>query len=103
MANIEKLSISLPSEIVDFVKDAVERGEYATVSEAVREALRDWQQENAYKRAVKSYGLTKLRAMVKEGVDALDRGEGIPSAKVREELTSRYRAMAKRKRQKTPA
>lgn len=43
MANIEKLSVSLTSQQVQGMRDAVESGEYATTSEIVREAVRDWQ------------------------------------------------------------
>ena len=42
MANVEKLSIALTPEMVVLVRDAVESGEYATTSEVVREALREW-------------------------------------------------------------
>lgn len=43
MANIEKLSVSLTTQQVQGMRDAVESGEYATTSEIVREAVRDWQ------------------------------------------------------------
>jgi hypothetical protein len=43
MANIEKVSVALTGEQVSALKAAVEAGEYATTSEIVREAVRDWQ------------------------------------------------------------
>ncbi|WP_315799091.1 MULTISPECIES: type II toxin-antitoxin system ParD family antitoxin [unclassified Bradyrhizobium] len=43
MASVEKLSVALTSEQVSALKTAVESGEYATTSEIVREAVRDWQ------------------------------------------------------------
>ncbi|WP_316159971.1 ribbon-helix-helix domain-containing protein [Bradyrhizobium sp. SZCCHNRI20481] len=45
MASVEKLSVALTSEQVSALKTAVESGEYATTSEIVREAVRDWQLE----------------------------------------------------------
>lgn len=43
MANIAKVSVALTSEQVASLKAAVDAGEYATTSEIVREAVRDWQ------------------------------------------------------------
>lgn len=38
----EKISISLTSEHARLIQDAVASGDYASSSEVVREALRDW-------------------------------------------------------------
>ena len=43
MASVEKLSVALTNEQVSALKAAVDAGEYATTSEIVREAVRDWQ------------------------------------------------------------
>lgn len=40
---VERLSVSLPADLVEAVREAVESGRYASLSEVVREALRDWQ------------------------------------------------------------
>ncbi len=40
---VEKITIALTKEIADNVRAAVKAGDYASVSEVVREALRDWQ------------------------------------------------------------
>ena len=42
MSSIEKVSIALPSDMLAMVKQAVEGGDYASSSEVVREALREW-------------------------------------------------------------
>jgi antitoxin ParD1/3/4 len=42
MANVEKLSIALTPEMAALLRAAVQTGEYASTSEVVREALRDW-------------------------------------------------------------
>jgi antitoxin ParD1/3/4 len=43
MPNVEKMSIALTPEMAAAVRAAVANGEYASSSEVVREALRDWQ------------------------------------------------------------
>jgi len=96
MGKVEKISISLPSEMVQRINRAVDKGEYATVSEAVRTALRSWDFERAesdriYNMAVKTYGLERLRAMVQEGIDS---GPGIDIdeafARVRSQLEQKW-------------
>jgi antitoxin ParD1/3/4 len=64
-------NISLTAEQDAFIEKAVKSGEYQNASEAVRDALRvlrQRQREDALK-------LKALRAQLKAGVDALDRGE----------------------------
>ena len=48
MAEIEKISVALPHEMVSIVREAVERGEYASSSEVIRDALRDWTLKRKY-------------------------------------------------------
>jgi antitoxin ParD1/3/4 len=40
---VEKITVALTKEIADNVRAAVKAGDYASTSEVVREALRDWQ------------------------------------------------------------
>lgn len=47
MAEIERLSIALPSPMADAVRRAVEVGEYASASEVIRDALRLWESRRA--------------------------------------------------------
>ena len=42
MSRLEKLSISLTPELASLVRSAVTEGDYASTSEVIREALRDW-------------------------------------------------------------
>jgi antitoxin ParD1/3/4 len=42
MANVEKLSVALTPEMAAELREAVEAGDYGSVSEVVRDALRDW-------------------------------------------------------------
>ena len=41
MANVEKISVALPPDMVGLVRKAVESGDYASSSEVIREALRE--------------------------------------------------------------
>ena len=63
MADIQKVSVALTGEQLAALKAAVEAGEYATTSEIVREALRDWQ----YKRDLRQEEVKRLRKLWDEG------------------------------------
>lgn len=57
-AGIECLTVTMPSEMAAAVKHAVEAGDYASTSEVVRAALRDWKM----KRALQTEELAALKA-----------------------------------------
>ena len=63
MTDIQKVSIALTGEQVTALKSAVETGEYATTSEVIREALREWQ----WKRELRGEELKRLRKLWQEG------------------------------------
>ena len=63
MANIAKVSVALTSEQVATLRAAVDAGEYATTSEIVREAVRDWQLKRKHQRE----DLKTLRRLWDEG------------------------------------
>ena len=71
MANIEKLSIALTREQVASLKEAVDGGEYATTSEIVREAVRDWQ----LKRKLRDEDINRLRQLWDTGKASGNVGE----------------------------
>jgi len=57
MANVEKMSIALTPEMAAMVRQAVATGEYASSSEIMREALREWKRRrNDRERAVVELG-----------------------------------------------
>lgn len=64
-------NINLTAEQDAFVQDVVEAGEYQNASEAIRDALRVLQQ----RRKEDSLRLKALRAQIKVGIDAIDRGD----------------------------
>jgi antitoxin ParD1/3/4 len=63
MADIQKVSVALTAEQVTALKAAVQTGEYATTSEIVREALREWQ----FKRELRQEDVKRLRQLWDEG------------------------------------
>jgi len=63
MSNIEKVSVALTSEQIAALRSAVDSGEYATTSEIVREAVRDWQ----LKRQLREDDIKRLRQMWDQG------------------------------------
>ena len=78
MSNVERVTFTLPTKLASVLKDAVESGEYASSSEVIRDALRDWiSKHDAEQRA-----LADLREMVREGME----GEGRPAADVLSDL-----------------
>lgn len=64
MANVEKMSISLTPELGALVRRAVATGDYATESEVIREALREWKLRQAQRAA----GVEELRRLWDEGL-----------------------------------
>ena len=63
MPDVQKVSVALTGEQIGALRAAVETGEYATTSEIVREAIRDWQ----FKRELRQQDLKRLRKMWDEG------------------------------------
>jgi antitoxin ParD1/3/4 len=70
MAEIERMTITLPSDMAAVVKGAVEGGDYASSSEVVREALRDWKT----KRALQLQEFAALKADIDRGLTDLAEG-----------------------------
>ncbi len=66
MANVEKLSIALTPEMAGVVRQCVEDGEYASSSEVIREALRDWK----IKRQLQQNEIMQLRNLWQTGIDS---------------------------------
>lgn len=64
MPEIERLTITLPADMAGMVKGAVAGGDYASTSEVIREALRDWKM----KREVQQHKLAQLKADIDRGM-----------------------------------
>ena len=70
MPTIERMTITLPSDMAALVKNAVTGGDYASSSEVVREALRDWKM----KRALQLQELTAIKRDIDKGLTDLAEG-----------------------------
>jgi antitoxin ParD1/3/4 len=66
MAQIERLSIALTKELTADIRRAVEAGEYASASEAIRDALRSWKSTRERRAAA----LEELKRLWRDGVDS---------------------------------
>jgi antitoxin ParD1/3/4 len=66
MANVEKLSVALTPDMAAEIRAAVQDGDYGSVSEVVRDALRDWR----LRRKVETLEIDELRRLVQEGIDS---------------------------------
>ena len=64
MADIERLTITLPADMARLVKGAVDEGDYASSSEVIREALRDWKM----KRQLRLGQLAELKVDIDRGL-----------------------------------
>lgn len=64
MSDIERLTITLPTDMAAVVKGAVAEGDYASTSEVIREAIRDWKM----KRALQIQELAALKADIDKGL-----------------------------------
>ncbi len=83
MANVEKLSVALTPDMVAEVRAAVEGGDYGSVSEVVRDALREWR----LRRKFEMLEVEELRRLVREGIDS---GPGLDAGEVFARLRARF-------------
>jgi antitoxin ParD1/3/4 len=70
MSAMERITITLTTEIAALVRGAVETGDYASSSEIIREALRDWRE----KRLTAEHNSAQLRAFIAVGSKDYEQG-----------------------------
>ena len=87
MPNVEENSIALPPEMVAVVRQAVETGEYASSSEVVRDALRDWTQT----RSLRQQGIEELRRVWRQALEY--KNLGVTVNEVLDRLEQKYRTL----------
>lgn len=85
MPAVERMTITMPAELAETLRQTVAGGEYASTSEVVREALREWTR----RRDVERQDLEALRAAIRAGLDS---GPGLSADQVFAELRARYAA-----------
>ena len=64
MSDTETVTIALPREMADDLRQVVDAGEFASRDEAVQEAVREWQE----RRGAAAYTTEELRALVEDGL-----------------------------------
>jgi antitoxin ParD1/3/4 len=84
---VEKITIALPSEMATLVRQAVETGEYASSSEVIQDALRDWN----HKRLLRQQGVDELRQVWQQARD--DSRPAVAADEVLDRLERKYQAM----------
>ena len=82
MASAEKLSITLPAEMVRVIRERVGTGAYGSNSELIREALRGWME--------REQRLAALDAAIARGVADAEAGRAQDVGTVREEMQRRF-------------
>jgi len=64
MSDLERMTVTVPAEMAAAVKSAVDVGDYASSSEVVRAALRDW----TAKRTVQIEKMAHVKADIARGL-----------------------------------
>ena len=64
MSNIERMTVTMPADMAALVKAAVEAGDYASTSEVVRDALRQWKM----RRAIQIQEIAALKQDIDKGL-----------------------------------
>jgi antitoxin ParD1/3/4 len=82
--NFEKFSVTLPREMARVIHERVSSGNYGSVSEVIRDAMRVWLQRERR--------LAALDAALARGIAELDAGRGQDAELVRNELRERLSA-----------
>lgn len=87
MATVEKISVALTPEMADMVRNAVNSGEYASGSEVIRDALREWK----LKRVLHQRQIEQVRRQWQEGLDS-GRAEPFDADDIKQEVRERSAA-----------
>jgi antitoxin ParD1/3/4 len=84
MGAAHKISIALTPELAAEIDAAIATGDYASTSEVIREALREWKTRRIGREAA----LEELRRLIQEGIDS---GEPIAGGFDAEDIKRRGR------------
>ena len=88
MTKIDKISVAITREQHAKIKAAIARGDYASTSEVIRTALREWELKEEMRRLEGE----RIGRLWDEGIASGPAREGPP---VMERLRSKYAALAK--------
>lgn len=84
----EKISITLPPDMLSLIKEKVKDGAYASTSEVIREAMRLWQKQEEEHHA----RLTVIRARLEHSAQS---GEPVPLDRAFDALEKTHRMRVK--------
>ena len=90
MGKVEKITIALTAEMAAFVREVVDSGDYASTSEAIRDAVREWKE----RRDLLGYTVEDLRELVREGLESPISSRSM--AEVKAEARRRHQAKSAR-------
>ncbi|MFD2054537.1 type II toxin-antitoxin system ParD family antitoxin [Mesorhizobium calcicola] len=93
MANVEKVSVALTPEMAAMMRKVVAAGEYASASEVMREALREWK----FRRTQRDQAVDELGRLWDEGMasgNAVDGREAF--ARIKSKLDAKISARKSR-------
>jgi antitoxin ParD1/3/4 len=89
MQTAEKISITMTPEALAAIRESVEAGEYASTSEAIRDAVRLWQRDREEHQAT----LASIKARIQASID--DPRPRLSIEEVQDRMQKRYEEMAK--------
>ncbi|MGK6313257.1 ribbon-helix-helix domain-containing protein [Neorhizobium sp. DT-125] len=89
MQSAEKLSITMTRDLMETVRESVAAGEFATISEAMRNAVRVWQRQ----RLEDAERLEAIRARIRRSID--DPRPSLTAEEMEDEMAA-YMARAKK-------
>lgn len=84
MQSAEKISITITPDMLRAVRESVEAGEYASISEAMRDAVRVWQRQ----RLEDAERLAAIKARIRRSLD--DPRPALSSEEVRDSLEALF-------------
>ena len=94
MSSTERLVLDLPSEVVATVREAVQRGDFNSESEAVSAILQVWHDDGV----LDDEGIGALHEIIAEGLAEVDAGKVFDVDEVHSELRAQIKTIADRRK-----
>jgi len=88
------MNVSLTPELEKLVEEKVRTGRYHSASEVIREGLRLLEEQDQ----LRELRLVEVRKKIQQGLDELDRGEGVTGEEALKRMKKRSIAFRQRKK-----